>query len=164
MNPIVRFFSHPVVAALSSIAAIIGVPLAFYFYYAGIRSPNLTYHFHPVRTTVVKAGGASALKVLFAGNEVRSDITVVQMALWNAGKEPIPGNNILTPIQIQTENSAPILEATIRKMSRAVNELALDQSQIGKGVIGVMWKILERDDGGVIQLIYAGDVNNKVTV
>lgn len=164
MNAVIRFFSHPLVAALSSIAAIVGVPLAFYFYYASIRAPNLTYHFHPIRATLVKAGGASALKVLFGGSEVHSDITAVQIALWNAGKEPIPGANVLTSIQIQTENSAPILEATIRKVSRPVNELSLDRSQIAKGVIGVTWKILEQDDGGVIQLIYAGDVNNKITV
>jgi hypothetical protein len=164
MNSVIRFFSHPLVAALSSIAAIVGVPLAFYFYYAGIRAPNLTYHFHPVRTILVKAGSASALKVLFGGNEVRSDITAVQIAFWNAGKEPIPRNNILIPIEIRTENSAPILEATIRKMSRGVNELALDQAQMASGIIGVTWKILEQDDGGVIQLIYAGDVNNKLSV
>jgi hypothetical protein len=164
MNPILRFFSHPIVVILSSVANLIAVPMAFYFYYAGIRAPNLTFHFHPVRTTIVKAGGASALKVLFAGSEVQSDITAVQIAFWNAGKEPIPAISVLAPVQVKTEKSVPILEATLRKTSRPLSQIALDETQLANGIIGMKWKILEQDDGGIIQLIYAGSVENKLSV
>ena len=38
----------------------------------------------------------------------------------------------------------------------------LDRTRLAKGVISVSWNILEEGDGGVVQLVYAGDVGTQI--
>lgn len=157
MNPITRFFSNPLVGIIGSIASVISLVVGFYFFYEGKRYPDLTFYVSPVRTTVVKSGNTSELQVLFSGKEIQGDISAAQISLWNAGKQPINTETILTPIQIVTTNQSRILDASIRNAGRAPTAISLDKSQLDKGILGVSWKILEHRDGTQIQLIYSGD-------
>ncbi len=147
-----------------SLASVVSVPLAIYFYTETKQVPLLTYYVHPSRAVVVRAGQASKLTIDYAGNEIKSDITAVQIAIWNQGKSPIKKGNILKPITLGTENGIPILEASVRKVSRDVTNLALDNQDTNKGHATLSWDILERNDGGIIQLIYAGGPETKITV
>jgi hypothetical protein len=52
--------------------------------------------------------------------------------------------------------SPPPCEASIRKKSRDVVSVQLDQSRLNQGILGLSWNILEKNDGAVIQLVYAG--------
>jgi cell division protein FtsB len=78
------------------------------------------------------------------------------VALWNRGNRPIKKQNVLKPVVIYTQDNSPILEATIRKTSRDVTHLSLNLDELQKGRVTIDWDILERNDGGIIQLIYAG--------
>ena len=88
---------------------------------------------------------------------LRDDLHAVQVAVWNAKRLPIRPENVLRPIILATEGGVPILEANIRKVRRDFAPLILDTSDIAHGRLGISWKILERSDGGVIRIIYAGD-------
>ena len=81
---------------------------------------------------------------------------MAQVAIWNQGKLPIKDTDVLKPIVLFTADKSPILEATIRKVSREVTNLQLQTNEVQNGRVTVAWKILEQDDGGIIQLIYAG--------
>lgn len=70
---------------------------------------------------------------------------------------------MLRPLVIQTENSVPILEVKIRKMTRDVVGLRLDESQCKQGQLSVSWDILEKNDGGIVQIIYAGSPDINIT-
>jgi hypothetical protein len=165
-SKVIRFLSHPVaviVVFVSAIASLLALPLSFYFYYAAKEYPQLTYYVHPVKATVVRAGEASRLTAIIDNRPVETDITAAQIAIWNQGKRTIRRNNILRPIIISTENNTPILEATIRRTSREVTQLALNTDEAQQGRISVIWDILEQNDGGVIQLIYAGNAEVQIT-
>lgn len=54
------------------------------------------------------------------------------------------------------DGSPSILEATIRKTSRDVVGLDMRGEELAKGRLGLSWNILEQDDGGSIQIVYAG--------
>lgn len=69
----------------------------------------------------------------------------------------IKGEEILSPIVISTEAGQQILEARVRKTSRPLINLTIDTARIDQGKVLVAWRILEKGDGAVIQLIYAGD-------
>jgi hypothetical protein len=56
------------------------------------------------------------------------------------------------------------LEAKIRKVSRGVVGAAVDASRLTEGVVPVTWKILEHNDGAVIQLIFAGSTETDIAV
>lgn len=151
-----RFFSNPAVGILGSIASMIALGLAIYFYIESTQNRELTYFVHPVKSIVVRAGEASELSVTLGGALIKGDVTATQLAFWNAGKEPIRAQHVLRPFVIQTENNTPILEARVRKETREVVELELDQSKMDQGQLGVSWSILEVGDGGVVQLILSG--------
>ena len=151
------FAHHPAVGVTGSLASVVGVALAVYFYVAAEARPGLTTFVHPVRATVVKGGQASALAVSFSGIQIKSDISAAQVAIWNAGKAPIRPTDVRRPITISV--GAPILEASIRKRSRDVVRVDLDRSGFQKGSVGVTWDILEQGDGAVIQVIYAGNAD-----
>jgi hypothetical protein len=156
LNRLRSFFSNPLVGILGSIASIAGLVLAIYFYYSTRSIPELTFFVHPVKATLVKTGEASRLQVHFEEKEIRSDITAAQVAIWNAGNRSIKSDNILQPIMIKTAGGSAILGAEIRKTTRDVIGMRLDTARLGNGEVVVSWKILEQNDGGIVQLIYEG--------
>lgn len=157
------FFSNPLVGGVGTLASVIGVLLGIYFFLESRRERDLTYCVHPVKSIVVRAGEVSDLSVSSHGTELKTDATTAQIALWNAGKESIRAEHVLRPFLIETEGNTPILEARIRKQSRDIVGLQLDQSRMAQGEVGVSWSILERGDGGVIQVIFAGDTDVRLS-
>jgi hypothetical protein len=148
------FASRPLLSLGASVASIISVPLAIYLYFSGARSRDLKYYVNPATTTIVKSGQSSDIHVLFKNEPVSTDVSALQVAIWNAGKEPIHAENVLDPILLKT--SVPILEASVRRISRETTHFSIDTSRQSQGVLGMSWKILEGDDGAVVQLIIAG--------
>jgi uncharacterized protein YcbK (DUF882 family) len=166
-SKISTFLSHPaavIIVFISAITSLIALPLSFYFYYAAKEYPRLTYYVNPAKAVVVKAGQASRLTTSYDNKVIDTDITAAQVLLWNNGSKSIKRENILKPIVIYTENNIPILEATIRRSSREVTQLALSTDETQQGRVTVLWNILEQNDGGIIQLIYAGDTNVQIRV
>lgn len=152
-----RFFSNPIVGILGALASIIGVPLAIYFYVQTTQFRELVYYVNPAQAIVVKAGEVSKLRVLIGDRELKSDVTTAQIAIWNRGNESLKPENVLVPVLIRTVPSVPILEVKIRNKSRDAIGFALDESHLEDGIVGLSWKILEQGDGGVIQIVYAGN-------
>ena len=155
-NILWRFFSNPLVGLSGSIASIIGLILAVFFFLAAKTNRELTFYVHPVRTTIVKMGQASRLAVSFDGRDIKNDITAVQVALWNRGKKVIKKDAVLAPIFIYTVDRSPILEARIMNTTREIVGVILDTADLDKGKVGVSWRILENGDGCSIQFIYEG--------
>ena len=156
MEKLRQWLSHPLTLLLGLVGTVASI-LSVVFYLQSMENRELTFLVNPVRTTVVKAGQTSRLKVSIEGRDLTNDITALQVAFWNAGKRPIRRGEILEPIVLSTGSGHPILEATLRKSSRQVTHIALGAAHVENGDLGVSWDILESADGGVLQLIYEGD-------
>lgn len=156
-SSLLRFFSKPAVGIAGSIASIIGILLSVYFFQASREKSKLTYFVHPAKAAVVRTQQTSRLAVQYDGQGLKSDITAAQVAFWNAGSKPIRANDVLSPLVIQTGNKERILEASLRKTSRDVVGITLDPSRVAAGEVEIRWTILEQNDGGVLQIIFAGD-------
>jgi hypothetical protein len=150
------FRNNPWIGVAGSIASILSIVLALYLYLRSATHPELVYYVNPARTIVVKQGSVSRLSVSFDGRPLSTDVTACQVAIWNRGRQAIRRDAILRPLTIRTRPGAAILEATIRKKSRQVISVELDQARLAEGEVSVSWNILEHDDGAVIQLVYAG--------
>jgi hypothetical protein len=127
-----------------------------YFGFITLRSRELSYQVNPTKTAIVKSGQSSDLHVSYKGENVSTDVTALQVVVWNNGKESIRSENVLTPFTVSTAPKVAILEARIKQVNRPVTQVALDTSQIANGLLGVNWKILEHNDGAMLQLIVAG--------
>jgi len=156
------FFSkNPWLGLAGSLASIISLSLAAYLAVTGRDHPGLTYSVNPARTVVAKTDQTSRLAVLYDGAPIGSDISAAQIAIWNGGRTPI--DKVLKPLVISLEDQTRILEATIRRETRDVVNLAIEDTDRAHGNVSVRWDILEKGDGGVIQLIYAGGPDTKIS-
>jgi hypothetical protein len=119
-NRVIRFFSIPLVGGFGTLIGVISLCLAIYFYLDQKEFRKLTYYVHPAKAAIVKAGQVSQLTALYANKPITTDITAAQIAIWNQGKLPIKSSNILKPIILSTADKTPILEVSIRKVTRDV--------------------------------------------
>jgi len=159
------FLSRPWIVfagLIGALASTIALPLSVYFFFASREFPELTYLVHPVKAAVVRTGQTSHLSVQFDGEKVDRDVSAAQIAFWNAGRRPIRNDAILTPLVIQTDHK--IFEARLLKSSRDVVGLKLDSSRLSLGEVEIRWNILEKNDGGIVQIIYEGDEKTKIVV
>jgi hypothetical protein len=159
-----KFFSNPWVGIAGSIASIVGIPLAVYLTLSSSHAPRLAYQLHPIRTPIVTAGQSSDLHVTHKATEISGSVSALQIAVWNAGDQPVRPEDVLSPIEVVLGGSCRILEASIRKRSRDEAQLRLDPGKFEQGVVGISWHVLEDGDGCAIQIVYNGDTTVPASV
>lgn len=160
-------YSRPWAVAVSFWVGIIGLPvgiIGLYWEYQSLAARELTCQVDAATTQIVKAGQSSVLTVSYQGKPITTDVTAAQLVLWNADKLSIKPADALKPVVFATRGNIPILEASIRASSRDVIGAALETSEIGKGRLGMKWKILERQDGIRLQIVLAGPTDTKIDI
>jgi hypothetical protein len=155
---IIQFFTaHPLlgfIGCLGSLASMVALPFALFPWLASPRT-DLSFCVYPVRTPIIQIERRSDVTVSYKGKIVNGDVTAMQFAVWNAGREPIMAGNILAPIVLHLATNQ-IMEVSILKPARDVCEFQLVTNGIVENRIGMSWRILERNDGAVIQIVYSG--------
>lgn len=164
-----KITDHPAFKFSGWVIAIISIILAIVIPLNMRENRELVYAVNPIRTEIVSTENTSSLTILYDGRNLgSSNITAVQIALWNSGDLSIVHDDILKDIIINTEPSVNILEAKIVKnMSDSeITKLTIDNSieNLRVGRIPVTWKILEKNDGASIQIIYQGSADVKISV
>lgn len=152
-----KVLSNPFVTVMLSVVSII---LAIAFFQVSIQKRELCYFVSPAKSIIVKSGQTSNLNVTMDGNAIKTDVTSAQIAFWNEGKEPIRQgiqcDDVRSDFKIKVAGNRKILDSDIIKKSRSIVSLKIDDSAKEKGEVTVKWDILEKNDGGVIQIMYAG--------
>jgi hypothetical protein len=150
------FAANPLVGFVSFVVGIVSLAATFYFGVESLHKRDLRLYVSPVRTLIARSGRTSDLRVLYKGQLVSTDVTALQVGLWNEGNESIKPEHVLEPIILQTVPQVPILEAKLHYVSRNITNVSLDTTHLADGTVGINWRILEHNDGAVIQLIIAG--------
>ena len=154
--PLPKWLSNPYLGLLGVVLSGLALLVALYGYFTAQTYRELKYAVAPERTILIDSRKASDFKINFKGNAVSSDVTSAIITVWNDGTEAIRKENILRPVAITLGNSKPILEAKALRTSRPETGFALDRSRLQDGTVTLNWGILDRRDGAVIQIIYAG--------
>ena len=141
---------------------IAAIPLALVLFFLSIKSRELSVYVNPARMIIAPTGQRSDLHFVYKGHTVTTDVTAIQVGIWNAGNDPIHAEHILEPIIIETVPRVPILDAELHFVTRRVVGPNLDTKALEDGALGVSWKILEPSDGMVIQLVLAGPPGESV--
>jgi len=159
-----RAFRNPYVGMTGWLATVVSVPLAISLFIAGQEAPDLTYFVQPDRASLVAAGDTSDLRITYKGRDLAKNVSAAQIVIWNAGKRPIRHEDILTPYLISLTESHPVVTAKIVKVTNPVTEFRIDDANILKGQVGIEWRVLEKNDGAIIQIIYEGDTDVPIQV
>ncbi len=104
------------------------------------------------------------MRVLHRNKEIQSDISAVQISIWNNGKEAIWQDNVIEDIQIKTDPPVQILEVKTRKINRQAINFSYSGDYLIEGYLPLNWKVLEKDDGALLELIYAGPPDIEISV
>src|ERR1700674_26097 len=154
-----RAFNNPTVGMVGWAATVLGFLLAFYFYFASRETPDLTYFVSPNRTSIVATGDTPGIAITYKGRELSKNVSAAQIVLWNAGKKPIRHDDVLTPYVITVQGGHPIVTAKIVAVTNPVIEFRLNETNSQAGQLGIDWRVLERNDGAIVQVIYEGDTS-----
>jgi hypothetical protein len=154
-----RAFKNPTAGMVGLAASIISVPLAIYLFVAGQEKPDLTYLVRPDRTSIVAAGDTPDITIAYKGQELTKNVSAAQIEIWNAGKRPIRSEDVLTDYVISVQTGHPIVTAKVILMTDPVTEFRLDESKIQDGQLRISWRVLEHNDGALVQVIYEGDTS-----
>ena len=151
--------TNPMITGVVAVVAILGFISGFVFQFWPGKNREITYHVSAFPTAVVRGGQASDLKVSFKDKVITTDLSAIQVAIWNEGKEAARRESILSKTVTITLNPAlPILVARIKKSTRSVINAELEDSEMSHGILHLTWDILEQGDGVLLEIIYAGRV------
>jgi hypothetical protein len=128
------------------------------------KSPHreLTYAIQPVRTAIVQVNQASDIGVTYKGKPIRGDLSAAQIMIGNAGQEGIEASDIVTPITLVISN-AEILECSFGTPALQGTQFIL-ATNLPTNHLNMQWKLLEKGDNPVIQIVYAGNRNASISL
>ena len=135
---------------------VFGILLALVTWWHSTKTRDLSVRVSPSVVEVVKGGVASDLSVSYLGKAVTSDLRAYQIAIWNAGREPIRREDVLKPLTLSWSANSKVIEIKVVKSTRAETEISLVSTDYDSRVARFDWKILENSDGGLVQLLIQG--------
>jgi hypothetical protein len=155
---LVDFFAeNPRIGLIGTAASVVGLLLSPIFFFLGQKDRDVRCVTSASPTTIVKNGQSSNLRVFYEGKELTSDVTSVQIALWNAGRESVKRENILSKtIALKFDPPSNIFEARVKNVTRSIVNFQLDASERANGILKCSWDVLEPGDGALLEVFYAG--------
>lgn len=152
-HPFWAFFGKPIPVAIVSMAGVLSLVLPFV---QPRQHRELSYQVSQTRTVIVKTGELSTLSVAVEGKPINTDLTVANVAIWNAGSESIRAAQLLEPLVVRTNPPVPIIAVSTRQPTRDVVRAETVKVEGRANEVNVSWNILEQGDGFVVQVVYAG--------
>ena len=152
---------------VGTVGTLIGIVLSIYLYRASQIKPILTFGVLPLKTELQRPDYDKELGFVYQGKLVDSaSITAVQLAIWNTGTKSIRDTDVLEPFHLVMPDGAAILSVRVKKISRPICgfEFVNNQTDYVSGKCLLKWRILEPDDGVVLQVIYAGSARHDPTL
>ena len=148
---------------IAGLASILGCVLVF-FPWAFAAKRELTFSVNPNRTPIVQAAKSSDIAITYKGIKVEGDVTAEQIAIWNNGRESIRREAILTNIILYVPTNCQLLEVKVLQTRQAVSGFQLNTTNMAFGNIGLDWRILQKWEGALVQIVYAGTRTNAIAI
>lgn len=151
------WFSHPVVGFIGTLASVVSIPLAVWFYWQAVPSREVAIIEPPVRSVFVNADAPTGIAVSIHGESVsHQDVFAAQFALWNRGNQSIRPENVLEPLAFIPPKGVRVIEAKVLRFTREVCQITAHTAEDGTKAT-IDWRILEPGDGAIVQILVLGD-------
>ena len=136
--------------------AVLGILLALIAWWHSTKSRELLVRVAPTVVEVLKDGVASDLAVSYKGRPITSGLRTYQVAIWNAGREPIRGEDVLKPIMLGWSSDDAVVEVKVVKTTRDEISFSVASFQRGLNQLKIDWRIMESNDGALVQFLVEG--------
>ena len=156
------FEGGPIFNLVSLILGIVGVFLAFVFYFRGqrIRQPVFrTRTFHLVEEKLTKI---QALKILYHDHPIEN-LSLTRVAIWNRGSEPIRSIDVADTdkLRITIESESKLLGAQIHSVISPTNCFSIEPD-LERGIVNISFDFFQRNEGLVVDVYHTGKPKTKV--
>lgn len=133
---------------------VIGIVVSLFTWWASEKTRNLSFRLVADRAEILKSGVSSDITAFYKGAEIKGDLIAYRFVVWNAGREPIRWpEDVLKDVTIQPVEGMKLLEAKIIRASREEIGFSVADGTVDRNHLILKWKILERGDGALIQLL-----------
>lgn len=112
----------------------------------------MVYGVQIVPISAVGIGVTPRLSASLDGEPIDGDLSMLRVALWNAGRTPVRADDVLEPIRVGVER-ARLLGVEVAFQSRGV--IGATATSLETGEVGLGFRILEPDDGLEVRLLCA---------
>ncbi len=147
---------HPLLGLWGLIVGVASLVVSVVLFFESQKERAICYTVSASPTTIVRAGQSSDLRVHFKDKELTSDVSSIQILVWNNGKESVKRENILSPVSLALSPRDAILEARVKKTTRGLVGFQIDGANAPSGILALSWNILEAGDGALLEVIYTG--------
>jgi hypothetical protein len=140
---------------------VVGILLALITWWHGTKSRELAVSASTAVTEIVRAGVSSDISVSFKGSLISGSLRAYQIAIWNAGREPIRKEDMLKPIKLSWQSGVKVLDVKLVKLTREETGLQITRTADN---LEIDLKILEQNDGGLLQFLVVGDEKFAISI
>jgi hypothetical protein len=158
IGPIAISYAELVLAGLGIVGTVVA---AWVFYHRGQRFKRIT--FKSVTQTLLGRSDQSlpaAIKMQYINQPIES-LSRTLIVFWSSGNETIDKSDIARtdPFRIVMDTSK-LLNASVRKVRRNVNEITVDESAHlvaeDPNAIPIEFEFLDKNDGALIEVLHTG--------
>jgi len=154
-----------------SIDIIIAIAItSFFFYFVERKEIEPRYAVSNIELIAEQTFDAPELKLFWDGQEIQ-EVQSIKIAIWNSGKQYISEENISDnkPIMVNIPSGIQILYAEFIETSRPTLQFStkflpseIDRQTIRITIVGD--DAIEKDDGGVIKILFTGTPQDDFAV
>lgn len=158
MQRLNTFVTHPIVALINFLLAIIGIPASILITVWFLETPKISYD-HVGSVTIAKAGAAN-IEIAANGVKLSNDVTAADVIIWNRGRKSVRPEQVLEPVGIGLPGGAKLIAVELKACSRP--RITRPGVSLGDNQALVNWAILEKGDAVKLQIVYAGGTNDSI--
>lgn len=155
---------NPIFTLGSFALAIIGLVLVVIFYIRGKKTKRPTFLIRSSNLIADFSSKLDKLQILYDTRGIES-LTVSKIAFWNDGRQTIDSRDVAEadPLRIALKEPHNILDVSVIYEKNKANKFHVLPLE-GEPSVNIGFDYLDKDEGGVIQLIHTGKSSSDIEV
>ncbi len=162
----------PLFNLISLLLAIMGIVLAYYFYYKSIKYRAPVYAVRSINIIEDNISRINDLEIKYAGSNVKN-LSIARVAFWNFGKETISSEDIasLDPIKIVGSGSTNFLNVEIIYEKNGANNFMIsplvdpkDSNKHLQNELKINFDYFDQNEGVVLQVFHTGKTGDEIRI
>jgi len=137
----------------------VGLAVMVYLFLRSRRVSRLAYQYDEVALLgAAQSAFPTEVEIRFSGRPVPR-VAACRMVVWNAGNTTLRGTDIVggDPLRIELESDGWILKSSIVKVTREVNDFAVNLDETDARMSALSFDYLDPGDGAVLEILHSGE-------